>query len=286
MRTAILALLLGGAVGQAALDQHDRALAEQRAKIDAVDARIVALLNERAGIVREVGRIKRQTGAAVSDPKRVEDVLNRIASQNRGPLPNENLRRMYDGIIREMTAFEASEMSTRVVFETDLGAFTVEVDLAHAPVTAANFLKYVDAKFFDGGYANRAVRPDNTTRHDVEIQVIQFQVARARARDQLPPIPLERTSATGLAHTDGVISMAREGPDTARGSFFVAIGDQPALDFGGRRNADGQGFAAFGRVVSGMDVVRRIQQAHTGTSGAYGSETLDPTIGIVRAFRQ
>jgi len=176
--------------------------------------------------------------------------------------------------------------ATRVVFETDLGTFAVEVDLAHAPVTAANFLKYVDGGFYDGGYANRAVRPDNTTRHDVEIQVVQFQVVRARQPEQLPPIPLERTNVTGILHTDGVISMARAGPDTARGSFSVVIGDQPSMDFGGARNADGQGFAAFGRVVSGMDVVRKIQQSHTGAAGAYGTETLDPPIAIVKAYRR
>jgi peptidyl-prolyl cis-trans isomerase A (cyclophilin A) len=174
----------------------------------------------------------------------------------------------------------------RVVLDTELGSFSVDVDLARAPVTAANFLKYVDGGFFDGGYANRAVRPDNTTRHDVEIQVVQFQVARARQREQFAPIPLERTSVTGILHTDAVVSMARAGPDTARGSFSVVIGDQPSLDFGGRRNADGQGFAAFGRVVSGMDVVRKIQQSHTGAVGAYGTETLDPPIGIVKAYRK
>src|SRR6185295_16092185 len=129
-------------------------------------------------------------------------------------------------------------------------------DPVHAPVTAANFLKYVDGKFYDGGTINRAVRPDNTTRHDVEIQVIQFQMDRARSRDQFPPIPIERTSVTGLKHVNGAVSMARSGPDTATASFSICIGDQPEMDFGGKRNADGQGFAAFGRVVDGMDVVR------------------------------
>jgi peptidyl-prolyl cis-trans isomerase A (cyclophilin A) len=173
-----------------------------------------------------------------------------------------------------------------VVFETEAGNLTLEVDVAHAPATGANFLRYVDGKFYDGGVINRAVRPDNTTRHDVEIQVIQFQIDSRRQRDQFPAIPLERTSVTGLTHRDGTISMARSGPDTARGSFFVAIGNQPSLDFGGARNADGQGFAAFGKVVSGMDVVHRIQRSHTGTSGAYGTETLDPPVRITKAHRK
>ena len=144
-----------------------------------------------------------------------------------------------------------------VVFETELGQIVMAVDVARAPVTAANFLKYVDGKFYDGGVINRAVRPDNTTRKDVEIQVIQFQSDPARRAEMFPPIPLERTSVTGLKHLDGVLSMARNGPDSATSSFSIMINDQPELDFAGKRNADGQGFAAFGRVTAGMDVVER-----------------------------
>jgi len=173
-----------------------------------------------------------------------------------------------------------------VIVETEKGTIEIEVDPVHAPVTSSNFLKYVEGGFYAGGDVNRAVRPDNTVRHDVEIQVIQFQIARARERDQFPPIPLERTSVTGLKHLDGTVSMARGGPDTATASFFVCIGNQPELDFGGRRNADGQGFAAFGRVVRGMDVVKAIQASHTGAAGAYGTETLEPPIRILRASRK
>ena len=173
-----------------------------------------------------------------------------------------------------------------VIFETELGAITMEVDAARAPVTAANFLKYVDGKFYDNGLVNRAVRLDNQTRKDVMIEVIQLQSDRARAKELFPPIALERTSTTGLRHTDGVLSMARGGPDTATSSFFITIGNQPSLDFGGKRNADGQGFAAFGRVTAGMDIVRKIQASKTGASGAYGTETLDPPIKIIRAYRK
>lgn len=173
-----------------------------------------------------------------------------------------------------------------VILETELGPITMEVDVARAPVTAANFLKYVDGKFYDNGLVNRAVRLDNQTRKDVMIEVIQLQSDRARAKELFPPIALERTSTTGLRHTDGVLSMARGGPDTATSSFFITIGDQPSLDFGGTRNADGQGFAAFGRVTAGMDIVRKIQASKTGTSGAYGTETLDPPIRIIRAYRK
>ena len=172
------------------------------------------------------------------------------------------------------------------MFETEKGAIEMEVDAARAPTSAANFLKYVDAKLYDGGSINRAVRPDNTVRHDVEIQVIQVQTDAARRRDQFPPIPLERTSATGLKHVDGTLSMARSGPDTATGSFSIVIGDQPEMDVGGRRNPDGQGFAAFGRVVRGMDVVKAIQASPTGQRGPYGTESLEPPIKIVKAYRR
>jgi peptidyl-prolyl cis-trans isomerase A (cyclophilin A) len=173
-----------------------------------------------------------------------------------------------------------------VVFETELGNITVAVDVAHAPITGKNFLRYVDGKFYDGGMINRAVRQDNTIRHDFEVQVIQFQSDPARARELFPPIPMERTGATGLKHVNGVLSMARMGPDTAQDSFSIVIGNQPEMDFGGRRNPDGQGFAVFGRVVTGMDTVKKIHQAHTGMSGPYQTETLDPPIKILKAYRK
>ena len=179
-----------------------------------------------------------------------------------------------------------SQPPVTVVFETELGNIVMEVDVAHAPVTAANFLKYVDGKFYDGGIVNRSVRPDNTTRHDVEIQVIQFQSDPARRRELFPPIPLERTSVTGLKHVDGALSMARSGPDSATSSFSIMVGDQSELDFAGKRNADGQGFAVFGRVVSGMDVVKKIHASKTGAAGSYGTETLDPPIAVKRAYRK
>jgi peptidyl-prolyl cis-trans isomerase A (cyclophilin A) len=173
-----------------------------------------------------------------------------------------------------------------VAFETEKGTIDLAVDGGRAPTTAANFLKYVDAGFFDGGSVNRSVRPDNTLRHDVEIQVIQFQIDAAREREAFPPIPLERTCVTGLKHVDGTMSMARNGPDTATGSFSIVIGDQPEMDFGGRRNPDGQGFAAFGRVVRGVEVVKAIHASPTGRAGPYGTESLSPPIKILRAYRR
>jgi len=113
MRQGLVALILAAAFAGGLRAQSDRALVDRRATIDAVDARIVALLNERAEVVRDVGRIKKQSGLPANDEKRVEDVLRRIAAANRGPLPNEHLRRIYETILREMTAFEAADMAHR-----------------------------------------------------------------------------------------------------------------------------------------------------------------------------
>ncbi len=167
----------------------------------------------------------------------------------------------------------------RVIIETDAGEIEIEVDTVRAPATAANFLRYVDGGFYDGGRFHRTVKPDNQPNNDVKIEVIQAGASATRTRDYFPPISLERTSVTKLTHADGTVSMARSEPDSARDQFFICIGDQPELDFRGKRNPDGQGFAAFGRVVRGMDVVRKIQAAPA------DGQNLRPPVRIVRARR-
>jgi peptidyl-prolyl cis-trans isomerase A (cyclophilin A) len=118
---------------------------------------------------------------------------------------------------------------------------------------------------------------DNQPNNLIKIEVIQGGLL-GKEKD-FPPIPLERTSVTGLKHLDGTISMARTEPDSATSSFFFCINDQPELDFGGKRNPDGQGFAAFGKVLSGMDVVRKIQQQPA------DGQTLKPPIKIISVAR-
>jgi peptidyl-prolyl cis-trans isomerase A (cyclophilin A) len=169
--------------------------------------------------------------------------------------------RVLAALVLALPALAEEGDPVRVLIRTDKGDVEVEVDAARAPVTAANFLRYVDAKFYDGGRFHRTVRPDNQPDSRVKIEVVQAGIDPARIKDEFPPIKLERTSKTGLAHKDGTVSMARDGPDTATSDFFVCVGDQPELDFGGKRNPDGRGFAAFGRVVKGMGVVRKIQAA-------------------------
>lgn len=162
---------------------------------------------------------------------------------------------------------------------TEKGDIIVELDAAKAPNTVANFLRYVDGKFYDGGRFHRTVKPDNQPDNKVKIEVIQAGINPVMAKKEFPPIKLERTRDTKLLHKDGVISMARDGPDTASSDFFICLGDQPELDFGGKRNPDGQGFAAFGRVVKGMDVVKKIQAAPA------DGQALKPAVKIERIVR-
>jgi peptidyl-prolyl cis-trans isomerase A (cyclophilin A) len=147
-----------------------------------------------------------------------------------------------------------------VILHTQLGDIEVELDAAHAPVTTANFLRYVNGGFYTGGMFHRTVTLQNQPDNPIKIEVVQAGINPERRRDSFPPIRLERTSETGLHHLNGSLSMARNGPDTATSDFSICIGDQPALDYGGKRNPDGQGFAAFGHVTRGMDVARKIQR--------------------------
>lgn len=167
----------------------------------------------------------------------------------------------------------------RVLIQTELGAIELEVDSVKAPATAANFLRYVDATRYDGGRFHRTVTLGNQPQSPVKIEVVQAGVAPEREQDDFPAIAIERTRDTGLRHKDGTLSMARAEADTATSDIFICIGDQPELDFGGKRNPDGQGFAAFGHVVKGMDVVRRIQAAPA------EDQKLTPPVRILRARR-
>ena len=167
----------------------------------------------------------------------------------------------------------------RIEMQTELGTVTMELYPEQAPVTVSNFLRYVDEGFFDGGSFYRTVRADNQPNNSIRIAVIQGDIAGDLRGEGYPAIALEPTSVTGLLHRDGSLSMARAGPDTATSSFFICVGDQPELDFGGARNRDGQGFAAYGIVVEGMDVVRAINQASA------EAQRLTPAISIVSVRR-
>jgi len=168
----------------------------------------------------------------------------------------------------------------KVAIQTQLGTIEVEIDAKHAPDTAANFLKYVDEGRYNGGRFHRTVTMQNQPDKKVKIEVIQGGVNPTFADKDYPPIKLERTNKTGIHHKNGTISMARDGADTATSDFFICIGNQPELDYGGKRNPDGQGFAAFGHVTKGMDIVKKIQ-----TSPSSSDQALTPPVQIISITR-
>lgn len=181
----------------------------------------------------------------------------------------------------QQPALEPGEILVRL--GTPLGTIDLAIDTKRAPITSANFLKYVDGGFYDGGRFHRATRADNYTPvlpNRPLLEVIQAGIDPARRKEGFGPIPLERTSVTGLKHVVGTVSMARTpAADSATSDFFICLNDQPSLDFGGLRFDDGQGAAAFGRVVAGMDVVRKIQQQPT------EKQALTPPVPITKAAR-
>lgn len=167
----------------------------------------------------------------------------------------------------------------QILIQTELEDIKVEIYEKKAPITASNFLKYLDENRFEGASFYRVVRIDNQPNNDIKIEVIQGGSGFAESEKRLPPIEHETTDITGILHKDGVISMARNEPGTASSEFFICVGDQPELDFGGRRNPDGQGFAAFGKVIDGMNIVREIQRKPA------DGQMLNPQIKINKIIR-
>jgi peptidyl-prolyl cis-trans isomerase A (cyclophilin A) len=156
-------------------------------------------------------------------------------------------------------ATQGEEMTpARVVLHTSRGEIALALDPFNAPVSTCNFLRYVQAGSYAGGSFFRTV-VKATNANPNPIDVIQAQTPAGSDDPGFGPIELERTTDTGLSHVAGTISMARNGPNTATSSFFIVTHDSPSLDFGGGRNPDGKGFAAFGRVTEGLDLVRAIQ---------------------------
>ena len=146
-----------------------------------------------------------------------------------------------------------------VEIETQLGSIELEIYEDKAPITAKHFLSNIDNKVFAEACFYRVVHMNNQEGRDIKIEVIQGGLYHDSIVDQLPTIKHETTKQTGILHLDGVISMARYEPGSACTEFFICIGDQAHLDAGGLRNSDSEGFAAFGKVIKGMDVVRKIQ---------------------------
>ena len=171
----------------------------------------------------------------------------------------------------------------QVRIETAFGNIDAVVDTVHAPLTANNFLKYVDAGMYDGGRFWRTTRPDNYVPHLPDrppFQIIQADINQDREKDKFPPIPLERTTKTGLTHKAGALSMPRGAEaDSGATGFVIVLEDTPSLDFGSKRYPDGQGFAVFGHVVNGMDVVEQIH------GQPVQGQNLNPPVPITRISR-
>lgn len=143
------------------------------------------------------------------------------------------------------------------IMATELGEIEFEVYPNMAPLTVVNFRKYVSLGKFEGANFYRVVRMDNQSQPDVKIDVIQGNFTDDK--NGLGSIEHEPSNQTGIKHKNGTISMARLAPGTASFAFFICINDQSELDYGGKRNPDGQGFAAFGKVIKGIEIVREIQ---------------------------
>ena len=153
----------------------------------------------------------------------------------------------------------ARETIIPISMETELGPIQLELYPDRAPITVSNFLRYVDENRYEDFHFYRVVHMENQPDNDVKIEVIQGGLGFDKHPMELPTIVHETTDKTGIRHLNGTLSMARLEPGTASSEIFICINDQPELDYSGKRNPDGQGFAAFGKVISGMYVVRKIQ---------------------------
>jgi peptidyl-prolyl cis-trans isomerase A (cyclophilin A) len=166
----------------------------------------------------------------------------------------------------------------RVAIDTDKGRFVVAVEVERAPVTAGNFLKYVDQKRLAGIAFYRTVKAGE------KFGFVQFGVQNDPKR-ALPPIKHEPTTQTGVRHVDGAISVARFEPGSARGDFTISVGDQPSLDADPSKPGDNLGYAAFGRVVEGMDVIHAILDVPTQPGGHFPGQMIAVPIRVIHAAR-
>jgi peptidyl-prolyl cis-trans isomerase A (cyclophilin A) len=177
-------------------------------------------------------------------------------------------------------AAQPTPAPVRVLLHTSAGDIIVALETEKAPVTAGNFLHYVETRRLDGAEFYRAMKTGP------EAGLVQGGVRDPRKL--FPPIAHEPTSQTGLSHVDGALSVPRFALGSARGDFTIMVGDQKYLDAGPGSAGDGQGYAVFGRVVEGMDVVRRILAAPTSPTegeGVMKGQMLAPRITILSARR-
>ena len=205
------------------------------------------------------------------------------------PYPMTALRcSLFIGILAALVSC-LSAKPVAVTLETPVGIIEIEVLIDQAPISGAGFLAHVDTGLLNDGGFYRTVYPKNDN-GSPKISVIQGGLLPDT--EGLTPIEHETTEQTGILHRDGVISLARSEVGSATGgTFFICIGDQPSLDMGGGRavSGDGQGFAAFGRVTKGMDIVLKIHRTKTNSDSedAYtAGQLIAPPVRILKAYRQ
>jgi len=186
-----------------------------------------------------------------------------------------SFRRIFLIVLITTIFIACGKKNPKIAIKTEFGDIIIELYQKEAPCTVSNFLKYIDENRFDEATFYRVVRMDNQPDNENKIEVIQGGLFDDDHPKALPPIKHESTQQTGILHKDGIISMARYEPGTATSEFFICIGEQASLDFKGGRNSDKQGFAAFGKVIKGMEIVRKIQ-----TQNAVG-QYLEPRIKII-----
>lgn len=168
-----------------------------------------------------------------------------------------------------------------VKIQTRLGKIEVELYPDKAPKTVAAFLSYVDSGYYKNTSFYRVLNLDNQPSDSYKAELIQGGLWRTNYKKSanLKGIPHETTQQTGILHKDGIISLARQEPGSATTEFFICIGNQPGFDYGGENNPDKQGYAAFGKVVKGMDVVKSIYRQPE------NDEAFDPPVDIYNIVR-
>ena len=174
-----------------------------------------------------------------------------------------------------------NNQNPHIEIRTRIGNIEVELYPDKAPQTVRAILSYIDSGFYKDASFYRVLNMNNQPSDAPKAELIQGGLwnKKGTRRNLIPGIPHESTRQTGILHTDGVVSLARQEPGTANSEFFICIGNQSGFDYGGENNADGQGYAAFGKVTKGMDIVRRIYNMPE------EEQYFDPTVPIYNIVR-
>lgn len=189
---------------------------------------------------------------------------------------------LFISTILLLSCKQKNTTTPHIEIQTEKGDIELELYPLRAPKTVAAFLSYIDSGYFNNSNFYRVLNDENQPSNAPKTELIQGGIWKTKNKTatKLPGIPHETTQQTGILHTDGVISLARLAPGTAGTEFFICIGKQPGLDYGGENIADKQGYATFGKVVKGMDVVRKIYRQNE------NDQYFDPPVAIYNIVRK